>query len=127
MKMNKYFIELGIAGVLASSLPAMSEDAMNIKWDSLNLSSKQKLEIQTLDIQWKNVHSSVRPKLTKDQEKLKTLLGNPDISEDQLRTLQRQIFLRKEQLRNEAMENFLSKRRLLNSQQREKLHKMMSE
>jgi Spy/CpxP family protein refolding chaperone len=97
-----------------------------INWGKLNLSSEQMEKIQSLDKEWMRIQQLIRPKIIRDQQQLKNIMSNPEVDEDLIRKLQRDIMLRQEQLRYEATENFLSKRRILTSEQREKLHKMVS-
>lgn len=97
----------------------------NINWLTLDLTDEQKRQIKTLNDDWKRVQQLIRPKIIRDQQKLKNVMSNPNADEDQIRKLQGDIMLRQKQLRFEATENFLSKRRVLSNEQREKLHKMM--
>lgn len=125
--MINYTIKLGIAGLLISCIQALADaDSININWERLNLTPKQERSIQVFDKEWQQMKSLIRPKLIRDQERLKLMLANPDVSDVQIRELQKQIFVKQEQLRYEALENFLAKRRLLNSHQREILHEMLS-
>ena len=98
----------------------------SIDWLNLDLSEDQKKQITTLNEDWKRVQQLIRPKIIRDQQKLKNVMSNPNADENEIRKLQGDIMLRQKQLRFEATENFLSKRRILSNQQREKLHKMMS-
>ena len=98
----------------------------SIDWLNLDLSEDQKKQITTLNEDWKRVQQLIRPKIIRDQQKLKNVMSSPNADENEIRKLQGDIMLRQKQLRFEATENFLSKRRILSNQQREKLHKMMS-
>lgn len=98
---------------------------VSIDWQLLNLTEDQKRKIKELDLQWTSLEQTIRPKILRDQQQLKTIMVNPNADDNQIRKLQKDIMIRQEQLRYEATENFLSKRRLLNDEQRQKLHKMM--
>ncbi|MFH0703131.1 MAG: hypothetical protein V2B14_06315 [bacterium] len=126
MKMNKFFIKLGIIGILLCGA-SFSAEASRIKWEVFNLTYEQKQEIQDLDSQWQKINYAIRPGLIRDQQQLKLLLTNTDSTDNQIRELQKQIFSKQDQLRYEALENFLSKRRLLTAKQRKMLQKMLSE
>jgi len=126
MKMSK-FIKFSILGLFFFCLPVFAEiNKMNINWEYLNLTPKQKHEVAILDKRWKKVNAFIRPQLLSNQQKLKTLLSKPNIPDEEIRELQKQIFLEQTQLRSEALENFLSKKRLLDNKQRQVLLKMLS-
>ena len=105
---------------------SISKSYSSINWLNLDLSEDQKKQITTLNEDWKRVQQLIRPKIIRDQQKLKNVMSNPNADENEIRKLQGDIMLRQKQLRFEATENFLSKRRVLSNPQREKLHKMMS-
>lgn len=109
----------------ASTSQTYSKGYGNINWLTLDLTTEQKKQIKALNDEWKRVQQLIRPKIIRDQQKLKNVMSNPNADEDQIRKLQSDIMLRQKQLRFEATENFLSKRRILSDPQREKLHKMM--
>lgn len=96
-----------------------------IDWNELDLSKSQMETIQKLDEDWSQVEQLIRPKIIRDQQQLKNVMGNPDADENLIRKLQNDIMLRQKQLRYEATENFLSKRRVLSPDQRKKLHQQM--
>lgn len=124
MKIIKYFISLLIFIMLSSPALADSND-ISIRWEYLNLTQRQQQKMQVLDREWCEIQSLLQPKLIRDQEKLKLMLTNPDVSDTQIREIEKQIFIKQEQLRYYAMENFLAKRRILTVKQKVVLHEML--
>lgn len=127
---KNYFTGILFTGVLLITFsPVYAESYClkdkDIKWDHLKLSNKQKAQIQNLDQQWKEVSSIIHPKLVRDKERLKLMMFNADVSDNDIREVQKQIIAKQDQLRYEALENFLAKRRVLTQKQREMLHKML--
>ena len=98
-------------GLLLASVPAYAElDGVNISWESLHLTSGQEKEILILDQQWAQIRDLIRPRLIRDQECLKLMMINPDITDSQIREMQKYIFIKQEQLRYGALEIFLAKK-----------------
>ena len=125
---NKSLIICGLSLILLCQIPAKAAAGTGIiNWDCLDLSSKQKKQINILDKDWQTLNSDVRPGLLKDQANLKLMLNDPNSSDDKIRELQWKILSKQQMLRYEAMENFLSKRRLLSPKQRVILQQMLSQ
>ncbi|EKE03756.1 MAG: hypothetical protein ACD_20C00156G0001 [uncultured bacterium] len=125
MKLISYILGLLFAVMMYGNLPAQADtNNISINWECLNLTEKQEQKFALFDQDWEKIQTIIRPKLTRDQERLKLMLTNPNISDTQIKELQKQIFIRQEQLRYYALNNFLSKRRLLTPNQRIMLHEM---
>ena len=125
MKLISYILGLLFAVMMFGNLPVLADtNNISINWECLNLTEKQEQKFALFDQDWKKIQTIIRPKLTRDQERLKLMLTNPNISDTQIKELQKQIFIRQEQLRYYALNNFLSKRRLLTPNQRIMLHEM---
>ena len=123
------FTKIIVAGVIlieCSPVLAKSYCPVEIKWNRLRLSDKQKVQIQSLDQQWKETNAIIRPALERDKARLKSLISNPAMPDNAIREVQKHIIAKQDQLRYEALENFLAKRRILTLKQRETLHKMLS-
>ncbi|OGH97013.1 MAG: hypothetical protein A2104_09655 [Candidatus Melainabacteria bacterium GWF2_32_7] len=126
MRITNSIAALVITIFLFNSMSALAEakNGIDIRWECLNLTPRQEQKFAEFDKDWERIYSIVRPKLIRDQERLKLILTNPDVSDIQIKELQKQIFIKQEQLRYYALENFLSKRHLLTPKQRIILHEI---
>ena len=103
--------------------PAEAKGAVgDIKWERLNLTQCQRKSIRSLDMQWQGISLHLRQKIIKDQRRLRCLLGNQFVTEEQLRKVYYRILRNQRELRKEALENFIKKRRILNYSQKKTLH-----
>ncbi len=97
-----------------------------VRWEALNLTEAQRIQIIALDTEWQKTSAKLMSKIICDKKQLKTLLTNPFISDTVIKNLQNRILANQKKLRYYAMENFLQKRKVLTFWQRQKLHGMLS-
>jgi hypothetical protein len=102
--------------------PAFAQECrQSVDWRSLNLSTQQSMQVQSLEQDWNTKYLHLQPQILDLQRRLVRLLGDPKSDPLEIMSIQQTIARLKEQLRNEATANYLRKRSLLNEQQQRQL------
>jgi hypothetical protein len=97
-----------------------------IDWDSLDLSSQQRDQINQQDEQWRSAVSEAAPRIQMKERKLKKMMSSPQSDEQEILRLQQDIHEEKARLKMEATRIFLNKRKVLKRDQQQKLQNIIN-
>ncbi len=92
----------------------------------MQLSPQQRQRIQGYQQQWNEQYSQLQPQLRTQQQRLVSLLSNPQSDALEISQTQQRISSLQQQLSTQATMNILQKRRILNDQQRLQLRQNMT-
>lgn len=92
----------------------------------MQLNPQQRQQIQVYQHEWDEQYSQLRPQLRAQQQRLVSLLSNPQSDAVEISQTQQRISSLQKQLITQATMNILQKRRILNEQQRLHLQQVMT-
>lgn len=120
---------LAVVASVSLAMPAQSQNCpapCRDPYARMQLSPVQRQQIQGFQQQWNEQYSQLHPQLRSQQQRLVSLLSNPQSDALDISQTQQKISSLQQQLSTQATVNILQKRRILNEQQRQQLRQMMT-